>query len=227
MLLITALLSVVIWRFAALKTFLKNHVFLDEYIDTSEALPNHDYVADLLKREISKSERYNFPVSIILLEIAHQDFKKKNEEAFLEALQDSVKRSIRETDVFGFWDDELNPEKHQFICVLPHTDFTKAYDLSERLRIKLSRRLSIAASDDLRLSDLKTTDLNVQEFAGEKNNVSIACGISMLEYFEGLESLIARAVEALEMAKTKGSNCTMPLPPIKEVSITDLGKHLN
>ena len=60
LLLIAALLSVVIWRFAALKTFLKNHVFLDEYIDTSEALPNHDYVVDLLKREITRDSTPRF-----------------------------------------------------------------------------------------------------------------------------------------------------------------------
>lgn len=240
------MVTLAIWRIERLRNFFKQFILVDDLSDSVEdsfkqGILEYGAGLELLQREINKSERYNFPVSIILLEIKKSTSQSSND--FFEALQATVKRSIRETDIFGFWkpdldnkpDNKLDSNSEHFICILPHTKFKEAYDLSERFRLKLSRRFSLNDDVDIRLADLDTTDLDVQEFASLKdspessleNNTNISCGITELEYYEGLELLIERATTALDLARTKGGNCTMPQPVIEEVAVTDIAKHLN
>ncbi len=227
------MIVLVILRFDRVKSFFKQFILVEDFANFPEGILEHGAALELLQREINKSERYNFPVSIILLEIKKSAAQKNVE--FFEALQIVVKRSIRETDMFGFFESEVTNDKNQYICILPHTKFKEAYDLSERFRLKLAQRLSLNDDVDVNLFDLDKTDLNVQEFASLTNSseidledkTNISCGITELEYYEGIELFITRAVTALNMAKAKGGNCTMPQPVIKEVAITDIAKHLN
>ena len=235
------MVTLAIMRVEWLKNFFKQFVLVEDSSSKSaKGILNYEETFELLQREINKSERYNFPVSIILLEINKNTSQKEIE--FLEVLQATVKRSIRETDVFGLWEPELTPvlelkldnSKTHFICMLPHTKFKEAYDLSERFRLKLLRRLSLDDDVDVRLADLDTTDLDVQEFAtivdpieSTEKTANISCGIAQLEYYEGIELFLERGGVALDMAKTKGGNCTMPQPAITDVVVSDIAKHLN
>jgi len=227
LLLIAAVITLCVMRFKSLQSFFRQFVLV-EGTEDSQGILRFDAVLELLEREIKKSERYNFPVSVILIEIVKNNSKKID---YLEALQTTVQRSIRDTDVFGFFELAESSENNQFICVLPHTKFHEAYDLSERLRLKLLRNLSINTDSEIDLFDLEKTDLNVQAFTSIKNPMqnylNISCGISEVEYYEGLDLFIERASEALEMAKIKSGNCTMPQPTFKDIPTTEVAKHLN
>lgn len=215
---VTVLFAILfVMRFDAVKSFLKQFILLEDIDDKTDGILEHEMVLELLKREVAKSERYNFPVSLMFLDISDAP-KKAN---FLEKVQDTVKRSIRETDVFGF----LGPEAdNRFICVLPHTKFDAAYDMTERLRVKLNRRLSLDDDTDLHLIEL---GLESSELDVSNGSVSVSCGVSELEQFEDVDSLLDRVVKALETAKDNGGHCTMPKPVIKDVIISDVPKHLN
>lgn len=211
-------IGVTVNPFDRFKTFLKQFVLLDDVQGSTTGFLSYASVLELLERDIAKSERYSFPVSLLILDIEHNQKRAD----FLEIVQSIAKSSIRETDVFGAYESDGS-----FICVLPHTKFDAAYDLAERLRMKLARRLSLAPDADVRFFDIETTEITEATEFDMDESLVVSCGVCELEQFESAEELVARAVEALDMATSKNGNCTMPKPVIKDVVVADLSKHLN
>lgn len=106
---------------------------------------NRPHLLGMLERELALSQRHNYTVSVLLLEIS--DFSQLLDEQgryvgeqALRLFADCIAEKIRESDLFGRFDGA------QFLLVLPHTSFEDATRMGEGLRalaanLKLNGRI--------------------------------------------------------------------------------------
>ncbi|HEY7310700.1 MAG TPA: GGDEF domain-containing protein [Gemmataceae bacterium] len=102
-------------------------------IDALTEIHNKRYLVEFLDRELSRSERYRRPLSIILFDLDH--FKAINDDLghlggdfTLRELAACVKTCIRKEELFARYGGE------EFIIVLPETKLEGALVVAERLR---------------------------------------------------------------------------------------------
>jgi diguanylate cyclase (GGDEF)-like protein len=99
----------------------------------------------------------------------------------LQVVADLCKQSLRETDILGRYGGE------EFIILLPETDRHIAQTVAERLRREISQEIIPTEKGDL--------------------NVTVSIGVAENnELTPTLETLIARADQAMYIAKHKGRN---------------------
>lgn len=153
--------------------------------DTLTGLDNRRVLHQKLSQSILLSERYRFPLSIIMIDIDH--FKMINDthghlvgDEALVALSATLQKSIRSSDFVGRFGGE------EFLVGLSHTDLENAHMVAEKIR----------------------TTVQAMEFSNAGLHATISCGIAMLIANEGMNGLISRADKALYRAKTEGRNCT-------------------
>jgi two-component system, cell cycle response regulator len=108
----------------------------DAHTDFLTGIYNRSKFEKLLSDEITRSNRYRIPLSIIMVDIDH--FKEVNDlyghsvgDIVLKEFSDIIKYSIRQNDVFARWGGE------EFIILCPHTDIEGAKALAETLREKI------------------------------------------------------------------------------------------
>ena len=94
---------------------------------------NRPHLLGMLERELALSQRHNYNVSVLLIEIG--DFSQLLDEQgrhvgeqALQMFADCIAEKIRESDLFGRFDGA------QFLLVLPHTSFEDATRMGEGLR---------------------------------------------------------------------------------------------
>ena len=156
--------------------------------DSLTGLPNRRYFADILTREMLRSQRNHRPVSLINTDLDH--FKKINDEyghakgdeilkGFAKVLRDQV-RSIDLPARFG---------GEEFVVLLPDTDKEGALMVAEKIR-RSADRLSIP-----RLGSIP----------GRK--VTVSCGVSTFPNDCATEEELMRyADQAMYLAKNLGRN---------------------
>ncbi len=135
-----------------------------------------------LDEELSASDRYDRPCSVLLFDVDH--FKQFNDrhgheagDRVLSGLAASVKASLRPTDHLGRWGGE------EFIVLAANTELEGARELGERLR-----------------RDIAGVDF------GALGAVTISVGVAQRAAGESRKSLVARADEAMYRAKQRGRN---------------------
>lgn len=109
---------------------------------------NRPHLLGMLERELALSQRHNYNVSVLLIEIA--DFSQLLDEhgrhageQALRLFADCIAEKIRESDLFGRFDGA------QFLLVLPHTSFEDATRMGEGLRaIAANLKLNGRIQDD-------------------------------------------------------------------------------
>ena len=109
---------------------------------------NRPHLLGMLERELALSQRHNYNVSVLLLEIG--DFSQLLDEQgrhvgerALQQFADCIAEKIRESDLFGRFDGA------QFLLVLPHTSFEDATRMGEGLRaIAANLKLNGRIQDD-------------------------------------------------------------------------------
>lgn len=132
--------------------------------------------------EISKAERYNSPLSIVIFDIDH--FKKVNDtyghstgDNVLIRLTRLVGVNIRKTDIFARWGGE------EFVIQVPGVPLAQAVIFADKLRRK------------------------VEEFNfTEPRNLTLSFGVAAFQHGDNSTTLINRADKALYRAKESGRN---------------------
>jgi polar amino acid transport system substrate-binding protein len=148
---------------------------------------NRRRLLELLEREFSASQRYRFPLSLVLMDIDH--FKNINDEYghqtgdyVLKRYCQLVSSAIRTNDIFGRYGGE------EFMLVCPHTDLQGAMHLLNRLK----------------------SDIGSYEFSSNGHPLTVTSSFGVAarsDSFKNLASFINASDRALYQAKNAGRNC--------------------
>ena len=156
--------------------------------DPLTGLLNRRYLEERLTEELSRSKRYNYSMSCLMIDI--DDFKKYNDrnghqagDVALKITAHSLKAALRSADIACRYGGE------EFCILLPQTTVTEAGVIAERMRQKVA-------------------DTIYPHGASQPNGrVSISIGISTLgKHIDTAESIISAADRALYAAKSIGKN---------------------
>ncbi|MBT7783720.1 MAG: diguanylate cyclase, partial [Anaerolineae bacterium] len=155
--------------------------------DALTQLNNRRQLYVLGRYEVERSQRYQTPLSALMIDIDH--FKKINDnhghaagDKVLEELAQHLRNSTREVDILGRYGGE------EFTVLLPDTEKTAALELAERLRRRIDQEFT-----PTRLNNHPT--------------LTISIGVASLgEDTPTLESLLDKADTALYEAKRAGRN---------------------
>jgi diguanylate cyclase (GGDEF)-like protein len=173
---------------AELKTT-KDYLLEANRRDFLTGIYNRQYIMELLGNEFQSSRRYNFPVSLIYIDLDY--FKPINDTYGHEAGDYVLKRfsqlilsNVRATDIFGrFGGDE-------FLLICSHTSLEGVKDLAEKLR-------NVIQSEEFRYQN-KSFKLT-SSFGVVTNSAVI----------KDIHTLLKSADQALYEAKKSGRNCVM------------------
>jgi diguanylate cyclase (GGDEF)-like protein/PAS domain S-box-containing protein len=162
--------------------------------DELTGLYNRRHVLDLAESEIARVRRTGTPLSLAMVDIDH--FKRVNDffghavgDLALKELAAAMRETLRSSDVPARFGGE------EFVLLLTDTGLEGALAVTERLRERVGR------------AEVRVDDQRVAHF-------TISAGVAEVAPGETLESLLARADEALYRAKAEGRNRTLSsLPP--------------
>lgn len=155
--------------------------------DDLTGLYNHRAFHSLLADELSRSERFNRPVSLLMIDIDH--FKRVNDvyghltgDTILYELGALLQTEARAIDrICRYGGEELT-------VILPEADSQAAFTMAERLRLVVENKV-FDTTDDSRL------------------HITISIGVATLPAdADGMQSLISAADSAMYIAKKRGRN---------------------
>ncbi|HKO44266.1 MAG TPA: diguanylate cyclase [Pyrinomonadaceae bacterium] len=156
--------------------------------DPLTGLLNRRYLEERLTEELSRSQRYNYSMSCLMIDI--DDFKAYNDrnghqagDVALKITAHSLKAALRSADIACRYGGE------EFCILLPQTTVSEAGVIAERMRQKVA-------------------DTAYPHGASQPSgHVSISVGISTFaKHIDTAESVIAAADRALYTAKSFGKN---------------------
>ncbi|PXF58960.1 MAG: hypothetical protein C4B58_04605 [Deltaproteobacteria bacterium] len=156
-------------------------------IDHLTGLNNHRALETDLIGEMAKARRYQFPLSIIMIDLDR--FKEVNDSFgyrignnVLQKLADILRNAVREVDGIYRYGGE------NFVILIPHTNCRDGITLAERLRKRVARHVFTVKRKGHRLT------------------VKASLGVTELNLEDTVDSLLIRADRALHKAKTSGRN---------------------
>ncbi len=177
---------------ALLKTYeVKKNLIKTAICDELTGLYNRKYLHHRLEAEISRSKRYNTPVSCLLFDIDY--FKIVNDmygydwgDILLKKIAQILNALVRREDVLTRYGDE------EFMVLLPETTEQQAVIFAERFRNDVEKMEFIPANED------------------ERHPITISGGVACYPCMEDVEedanTLIRYAEHALYNAKQNGKN---------------------
>jgi len=150
--------------------------------DCLTGLRNYRYFVQIFKQEIDRAERYNKPLSIIMMDV--DDFKAFNDnfghfigDQVLVKVGEIINATMRKVDfAFRYGGEE-------FAILLPETHLEKACLLAERLRGKIEQE-TIGAIDELNSQGI-TVSIGVAAYPED--------GSTMEELFKQVDGLMYKA----------------------------------
>ena len=156
--------------------------------DPLTGLLNRRYLEERLTDEVNRSERYNYAMSCLMIDI--DDFKSYNDrnghqagDVALKITAHALKAALRSADVACRYGGE------EFCILLPQTSLSEAGVIAERMRQRVAE---------------KEYPFGISQPAG---NVTVSIGISTLgKNIDTGEKVIAAADRALYTAKSQGKN---------------------
>ena len=154
--------------------------------DPLTGLQNRRSLFDLGRIEFIRSQRLNRPFCCFMMDLDH--FKKFNDQyghligdLVLQEFAECVRSSVRDVDLIGRYGGE------ELVIFLPETDLDTALQVAERLR-----------------ETIETTPIR---FSEKELHITVSIGVSRRdENTLELETLIARADQAMYIAKHRGRN---------------------
>lgn len=159
--------------------------------DPLTGLFNRRYLDQRLAEEFARAERYDTPLSVMLLDLDH--FKSINDahghhagDLVLQAFAETIRSALRESDFVARYGGE------EFVVVAPHTSPADAKTLAERLRVLIAgQHVTLPAEFDLR----------------QPINTTVSIGVaSRGDGFERPEEIVRAADSCLYRAKRLGRN---------------------
>ncbi|MEP6568132.1 MAG: diguanylate cyclase [Acidobacteriota bacterium] len=156
--------------------------------DPLTGLLNRRYLEERLTDELNRSQRYNYPMSCLMIDI--DDFKNYNDsnghqagDVALKITAHALKAALRSADVACRYGGE------EFCILLPQTSLSEAGVIAERMRQRVAEReYPFGQTQPLR-------------------TVTVSIGISTFaKYIDTAEKVIAAADRALYIAKAQGKN---------------------
>ncbi len=159
--------------------------------DPLMGIHNRRYLDLRLVEEIERAQRYNFQLSMLLLDIDH--FKNVNDtyghyigDLVLKNLGNLLLKNVRKTDIVARYGGE------EITVIATHTSVPIAANLAERLRQAVETSIIVPADEQ---EDRQAV------------TISVSVGVAGLDQqIIDSQSLIKRADEALYEAKQKGRN---------------------
>jgi len=158
------------------------------YTDSLTGLHNRGWLDDMFAREVSRTERDNLPLCLIMIDVDH--FKKFNDEyghlagdLVLKTVGENIRKPLRPNDLVARFGGE------EFSVLLPETKLEHAEIIAERLREKVS--------------NAKHGTIDGQKIP----SVTISLGVTEYKPNYTLETMIASADVAMYKAKQNGRNC--------------------
>ena len=152
---------------------------------------NPRYFWAQLKSELERSERYDHPLSLLLIDIDY--FKAYNDEhghtvgdKALKTIAQILKKNIRSTDFIARYGGE------EFAIILTETPSKKAQEMAERLRRAVPQK-----KFSYKIKNKK------------KKRLTISIGVAGNSKEKNPKKLVLKADKALYQAKRKGRNCIM------------------
>lgn len=160
--------------------------------DSLTGLYNRRKFLETVANEIKRSQRFNRPLSILMIDLDH--FKKYNDtyghqkgDELLSGLALRLRKSLREYDTLARYGGD------EFVLLLPETDVQVAREIAERL-----------------VSAVREMKVSVTETDGIPIYLTISIGVASFPTHAGeLQALIKAADQALYQAKEAGRNCYM------------------
>ncbi len=154
--------------------------------DPLTGLHNRRGIFELSRVEFARAQRLDRPVCCMMLDLDH--FKQINDnyghqagDQILQEFAHRCKHAIREMDLVGRYGGE------ELIIIMPETNLATALHVAERLR-------KTVANTPVKLSNCEI-------------NMTVSIGLAQRdEYTLHLETLIARADQAMYIAKHRGRN---------------------
>jgi two-component system cell cycle response regulator len=155
--------------------------------DDLTGLFNHRAMQQRLKDEFMRAQRYNDPLSLLMIDVDH--FKKVNDrfghlfgDYVLSELAQVLTRCVREIDLLARYGGE------EFLVILPQTHFSGSLAVAERIWRTVAKH--------------EFNDNNVQQ------PITVSVGISFYpnKNIATVEQLVAFADQALYQAKREGRN---------------------
>lgn len=151
---------------------------------------NRNYFEQEIPKEIEKAKRYNYPISVIMIDI--DNFKNINDtyghiigDMVLNEVAGTIKKSIRKVDI------PIRYGGEEFLIIAPHTDSKGAYRIAERIR-----------------KNIQNNTIRIGEFT---INITVSLGVTQLDPKRKFEDTIKIADKALYIAKKEGKNKTVLL----------------
>ena len=148
---------------------------------------NRRHFLNVLNKEIHRADRFDHPLTIILLDFDHlkhinDTFGHLAGDEALKIFADICRRNIREVDLLArFGGDE-------FVVLLPEADMDQARRIAERMSQELAQFPFEVGAERI----LLTVSMGIAKLLGEH---------------DGVETLMRRADQALYAAKESGRNC--------------------
>lgn len=160
--------------------------------DSLTGLYNRRKFLQTVTSEIERSQRFNHPLSILMMDLDH--FKRYNDtyghqkgDELLSFLALTLRKSLREYDTLARYGGD------EFVLLLPVTDVQVARKIAERL---------VSAVRDMKVFIAETDGIPIY--------LTISIGVASFPTHAGeLQMLIKAADQALYQAKEAGRNCYM------------------
>lgn len=164
-----------------------------EHLVTTDALtglPNRRSFFSRAQTEFTRSNRYDRPLSLIMIDVDH--FKSVNDrfghligDTALRHISEIMMSCIRESDMVARYGGE------EFVIILPETDTDGARIIAERVRKEIE-------TSRIKIDDMVELNLTV--------SLGIACMPSGNQ-FPDIDKLLQEADDALYRSKASGRNC--------------------
>ncbi len=157
-------------------------------VDALTQVYNRGFLDERLRNELSRAERYDRELSVLLLDVDH--FKDYNDrrghqagDQVLRELADILRYGLRSTDTVARYGGE------EFVCLLPETAKDEAWRLADRLREQVAEHAFLHGHEQP--EGAVTISIGVATFPGDAGDV---------------EALVRHSDQALYRAKAAGRN---------------------